>query len=73
VLEDSDAERLKAIGYGRGEQELSDDEVEKKIAERQAARQRRDFAASDHIRKELADRGIILEDMRDGTVRWKRK
>ena len=73
VLEDSDAERLKAVGYGRGEQELSDDEVEKKIAERQAARGRRDFAASDRVRQELADRGIILEDMRDGTVRWKRK
>ncbi|MGH9790338.1 MAG: CysS/YqeB C-terminal domain-containing protein, partial [Candidatus Acidiferrales bacterium] len=41
-------------------------------ADRQAARKRRDFAASDRIRQELAGRGIILEDTKDG-VRWKRK
>ena len=38
-----------------------------------AARQRREFAKSDEIRKELAERGIILEDSKDGSVRWKRK
>jgi cysteinyl-tRNA synthetase len=48
-------------------------EIEKKIAQRQAARQRKDFAEADRIRKELAERDIILEDSRDGTVRWKRK
>ena len=42
-------------------------------AERQTARQRRDFAKSDEIRKELAECGIILEDSKDGSVRWKRK
>jgi cysteinyl-tRNA synthetase len=52
---------------------MSDTDVEKMVAERQDARKRRDFAASDRIRKELADRGIILEDSRDGSVRWKRK
>jgi len=52
---------------------LSDVEIEKLVAERQAARKRRDFASSDRIRKELADRGIILEDSKDGSVRWKRK
>jgi cysteinyl-tRNA synthetase len=73
VLKDHDAERLRALGYGSASDEFGDTEVEKRVAERQAARQRRDFAASDRIRKELADRGIILEDMKDGTVRWKRK
>ena len=28
---------------------------------------------SDQIRKELAERGIIIEDSKDGSVRWKRK
>ena len=50
-----------------------DAEIEKLVADRQAARQRRDFAASDRIRKELADRGILIEDSKDGSVRWKRK
>lgn len=73
VLEDNDAERLKSVGYGRLEDDFGDAEVEKLVAERQAARQRRDFAASDRLRQELADRGILVEDIRDGGVRWKRK
>jgi cysteinyl-tRNA synthetase len=73
VIADNDAERLQALGYGDASGVLSDAEVEKLVAERQDARTRRDFAASDRIRKELADRGIILEDGRDGSVRWKRK
>jgi len=52
---------------------LSDEEIEKRVADRQDARKRRDFASSDRIRKELADRGILIEDNRDGSVRWKRK
>jgi len=73
VLEDQDAARLRALGYGGASAEITDADVEKLIAERQAARARRDFTASDRIRQELLDRGIILEDLRDGTVRWKRK
>jgi cysteinyl-tRNA synthetase len=73
VLEDNDAEKLKAIGFGGDDGGLSDAEIEKLVAERQAARARRDFAASDRVRKELSDRGIILEDTKDGKVRWKRK
>ncbi len=73
VLEDNDADKLKALGYDRGADTASDGEIEKLVAERQSARQRRDFAASDRIRKQLSDRGIILEDTKDGSVRWKRK
>jgi cysteinyl-tRNA synthetase len=73
VLEDNDADKLKALGYDTGADTASDGEIEKLVAERQSARQRRDFAASDRIRKLLSDRGIILEDTKDGGVRWKRK
>jgi len=72
VMADDDAAKLRALGFG-GDTGPSDAEVEKLIADRQAARQRRDFTASDRIRKELTDRGIIVEDSRDGSVRWKRK
>jgi len=48
------------------------EEIEKLIGERRAARERRDFAAADTIRRELADRGVLLEDNPAGT-RWKKK
>lgn len=73
VLKDNDAAKLRALGYGASASGPSDEEIEKLIADRNAARQRRDFATSDRIRKELADRAIIIEDTKDGSVRWKRK
>jgi cysteinyl-tRNA synthetase len=48
------------------------EEIERLIEERQAARRRRDFAAADRIRQDLAGRGILLEDNPTGT-RWKKK
>ncbi|MBT3907956.1 MAG: cysteine--tRNA ligase [Rhodospirillaceae bacterium] len=45
--------------------------IEALIEERTAARAAKDFAASDRIRDELADQGIVLEDGADGTT-WKR-
>ena len=53
------------------EEELLDDDIEKLIEERQAARKNRDFARADEIRDLLLEKGIILEDTREG-VRWKR-
>jgi len=73
VLEDNDAEKLRVLGYGSTETGLSDAEIDRLLAERNAAKKKRDFATSDRIRKELADRGIIIEDVKDGSVRWKRK
>ena len=73
VMDDNDAEKLRALGFGAADSGLDDAEIEKLIADRQSARQRRDFAASDRIRKELADRDILVEDIKDGSVRWKRK
>jgi cysteinyl-tRNA synthetase len=73
VLRDDDAEKLHVLGIGQASAMPSDAEIEALVAERQAARKRRDFAASDRLRDQLAERGVILEDSRDGGVRWKRK
>ncbi len=51
---------------------LSDEEIEKRIAERTQAKKARDFQRADSIRAELLEAGVILEDTKDG-VRWKRK
>jgi cysteinyl-tRNA synthetase len=51
---------------------LTDAEVEMQIAERHAAKKTRNFARADEIRAELLEKGIVIEDTRDG-VRWKRK
>ncbi len=50
---------------------LSDTDIEDLIDQRTQARANRDFAASDKIRDDLADQGIVLEDGPDGTT-WKR-
>jgi cysteinyl-tRNA synthetase len=42
------------------------------IAERNQARKQRNFKRSDEIRDELAAKGVVIEDAKDG-VRWKRK
>ncbi len=73
VVEDNDGEKLRTLGYGGPGSGPSDAEIEQLIRERNAAKKKRDFATADRIRKELADRGIIIEDAKDGSVRWKRK
>ena len=52
-------------------EEMLDEDIEKLIEERQAARKARNFARADEIRGELLAKGIILEDTREG-VKWKR-
>lgn len=52
-------------------EELLDADIEKLIEERQAARKNKDFARADEIRNLLLEKGIVLEDTREG-VRWKR-
>ena len=52
--------------------QLSDADIEKKIAEMKAARAARDFKTSDAIRGELADLGVLVEITKDG-IRWRRK
>jgi len=58
--------------FGKPPAAILDDEIQRLIDDRQEARHRRDFDRADVIRDKLAERGIILEDTKDG-VRWKRK
>ena len=52
--------------------QLSDEEIDQKIKDRNLARSEKDFALSDQIRDELEAHGIILEDSAEGTL-WRRK
>ncbi len=52
-------------------EELLDADIENLIAERQAARKAKNFARADEIRAALLEKGIVLEDTREG-VKWKR-
>jgi cysteinyl-tRNA synthetase len=65
---DISAEAFELSGAGQ----LSDADVEKKIAEMDAARKARNFKASDAIRAELIAAGILIENTKEG-VRWRRK
>jgi cysteinyl-tRNA synthetase len=86
VIEDGDAEPTRravewAEKSGRqadvapellARQGLTDEAIEALVAERTQAKKHRNFARADQIRKELADKGVLIEDSKDG-VRWKRK
>jgi cysteinyl-tRNA synthetase len=86
VLEDRDAEPTRhAIAWAEqagkmgdvapellARVSLSDEDIEQLVAERTKAKKMRNFARADQIRNELAEKGVILEDSKDG-VRWKRK
>jgi len=86
VLEDRDAEATnKALAWaeqaGRmdevapellARQGLTDEAIDALVAERTLAKKQRNFARADQIRNELAEKGVVIEDSKDG-VRWKRK
>jgi cysteinyl-tRNA synthetase len=50
----------------------TDERIDARVAERQAAREQKDFATSDRIRDELAAEGIELVDTPTGTT-WRRR
>jgi cysteinyl-tRNA synthetase len=86
VLEDRDAEATRralewAEQAGRlgdvapellARQGLTDEAIDALVAERTQAKRQRNFARADQIRNELAEKGVVIEDSKDG-VRWKRK
>jgi cysteinyl-tRNA synthetase len=73
VLAEDDDEKLAKLGFAPDKPRISPEQVEALIEERNAAKKRRDFKRSDDIRQQLADSGIIVEDTKDGSVRWKYK
>ncbi len=58
------------ITVDKNEEILAED-IEALIEQRQAARKNKNFARADEIRDELLEKGIILEDTREG-VKWKK-
>ena len=73
VLVDDDEEKLRNLGFGPSKPRMTSEQIEILVEERNAAKKRRDFKRSDEIRQLLSDSGIILEDNKDGSVRWKYK
>jgi cysteinyl-tRNA synthetase len=55
-----------------GSAQLTDEQVNQKLAEMEAARKTRNFKTSDALRAELTGAGIIVENTKEG-VRWRRK
>jgi cysteinyl-tRNA synthetase len=53
-------------------QSTTDEAIQTLVDERTLAKKQRNFARADQIRNELAEKGVVIEDSKDG-VRWKRK
>jgi cysteinyl-tRNA synthetase len=66
-----EADRIFAA-WPRAERASLDVDVEGRIEARRKAKAARNWAEADRLRDELKAMGILLEDRKDGTVRWKR-
>ena len=60
------------LQLGSGTDSPSPEQIEQFIEQRKAARKAKNFAEADRIRKELEDKGVLLEDSASGTL-WRRK
>ena len=59
------------LGFGAEKNDEDVAYIEEMIEKRAAAKKAKNFAEADAIRNELLDKGIVLEDTRQG-VKWKR-
>ena len=59
-------------GVSSSQTTLSDQEIDRRVSERNEARKQKNFKKADEIRQFLASHGIVIEDKPDGTSRWKR-
>lgn len=66
-----DATAFLQATVGEGDDGLSNDEIEQKIAERQQAKENKNYQLADEIRQYLTERKIVLEDSASGTT-WRR-
>ncbi len=75
IIETDDRRRMEAYGNELHpvEATLADEAVEQLLARRAAARLERNYALADQLRTQLETAGIVVEDTRDGQVRWRRK
>jgi cysteinyl-tRNA synthetase len=73
LLTDDDDDKLTKLGLTPVKPRMAAEQVDALIEERNAAKRRRDFQRADAIRQQLVDSGIIVEDTKDGSVRWKYK
>jgi cysteinyl-tRNA synthetase len=73
LVEDDDDDQLAKLGFKPQTARMEGAAVDALIAERQAAKKARNFKLADEIRQKLSDSGILLEDSKDGSVRWKYK
>jgi cysteinyl-tRNA synthetase len=53
--------------------EISDDKIEIAISLREQLKKKKEYSGADKIRKGLEEKGIILEDTKDGKTFWRRK
>ena len=60
-----------AAWFSRGSADGDAERIQALVDERTTAKQSRDFARADAIRKQLADEGVLIEDTAQG-VRWRR-
>ncbi len=67
-----DFEDIAAPASIKSQDGLSDKDIDALIFERNEARKDKDFKKSDEIRDKLQDRGVILEDRKEGTI-WRLK
>ena len=55
-----------------GDDQVAVEQVDALVAERIQAKEDKNFARADEIRKQLTEMGIVIEDAKDGTSQWRR-